>query len=1063
MSDNKYTIDELMNEYADKSESFDLNSILDTSDNIPGISEEPYDPEMEKRRMELIRKETISGDYEHKYLAEDYSDVIAEENRRKEEKARKIAEFSKALKEKQKHEEEEEQEKTSEEKAEEKIETPPEENFNPEKAKVLPVIFDESENISLSERFKEEIEENTDNEDAEKADNNAVKNDDNENDSESKDEHVLSKKEAREKSRREKRIKRDKKKHRISEEDEDEFQRKYEELKKKGLGVMSKSERHEKALEAFDEIADEMDKEKKNSPGRTFSEKLEEEENFENEDFFSDTNRKVAPKIVTDKSGLISYTQDKKTDEEIQKSEDPLESYTGSSLDKIISEYEKSKTFTQTTFKVGDKTNTISDIFDKILKPSESADSSEMLENMKRAKAERLSATNNIPPVGKPDASEIVLDSIEDKIIKDTIPLDDVKKSENESEISESEKEALKSLEERRSKKLKNFVFTGDEDESEDINSSNEDEDKEIDDFENMDDADSIADDISRSKSSMIVRLIVLIICFIISFYITVSNEMSAPVFEFVSMTDEPATYLFVNTIIGMIAAFSAYNALATGLYRIVTFKANSDSLAAMISIITILLSMAGLLDTDLVRSGFIHEYVPIGIAALIFNTIGKILLLDRTQRNFGYVSGGVEHYAIFTVKNEEKAENFTKGSLTDFPVLAAMRKTDMISDFMKNSYSPDLSDRFCKTFTPIILIASLVTGIIGAAAAYTDYGSRSFYIGLSSFVSCICLCSCFAMMLIVNLPMQKASKKYSSLGGAIIGFDAIDEFSDTNSVMTDAVSLFPAGSVTLANIKIFSDTRIDEAIIEAASLACRSESITKSMFYEIIAGKTEMLNPVESYIYEDSMGLCGWIDNKRVLLGNKKLMENHSIDGLPSQEKEREYTSGGKYVPVYLSISGELSAIFIINLTPVPEIANTVRELYRKGIKIILRSVDSAITVEKMAKMFRISPDALKILPYREHSEYENVTSYTSKQSSTLACSGRFAAFSSLILSTKKIRATSSAGIAVEAVSILLGILLTALLVLFKSYTELSVAMIFFYNIIFTIIYLIINIFRKV
>jgi len=81
---------------------------------------------------------------------------------------------------------------------------------------------------------------------------------------------------------------------------------------------------------------------------------------------------------------------------------------------------------------------------------------------------------------------------------------------------------------------------------------------------------------------------------------------------------------------------------------------------------------------------------------------------------------------------------------------------------------------------------------------------------------------------------------------------------------------LFPQGMINLSAIKIFSDTRIDEAIVEAASLTNQAGSILKHMFYDIIAGKTEMLNPVESYIYEDSMGICGWINNKRVLLGNR-------------------------------------------------------------------------------------------------------------------------------------------------------------------------------------------------
>ena len=50
-----------------------------------------------------------------------------------------------------------------------------------------------------------------------------------------------------------------------------------------------------------------------------------------------------------------------------------------------------------------------------------------------------------------------------------------------------------------------------------------------------------------------------------------------------------------------------------------------------------------------------------------------------------------------------------------------------------------------------------------------------------------------------------------------------------------------------------------------------------------MIKGKTEMLYPVESYIYEDGLGLSGWIENKRVLFGNRALMESHSIEGVPS------------------------------------------------------------------------------------------------------------------------------------------------------------------------------------
>lgn len=55
-----------------------------------------------------------------------------------------------------------------------------------------------------------------------------------------------------------------------------------------------------------------------------------------------------------------------------------------------------------------------------------------------------------------------------------------------------------------------------------------------------------------------------------------------------------------------------------------------------------------------------------------------------------------------------------------------------------------------------------------------------------------------------------------------------------------------------------------------AASLSCQSGSVLKSTFYKMLRGKTELLYPVESYIYEDGLGLSGWIENKRVLLGTR-------------------------------------------------------------------------------------------------------------------------------------------------------------------------------------------------
>ena len=83
-------------------------------------------------------------------------------------------------------------------------------------------------------------------------------------------------------------------------------------------------------------------------------------------------------------------------------------------------------------------------------------------------------------------------------------------------------------------------------------------------------------------------------------------------------------------------------------------------------------------------------------------------MIVKRTERNFRFVSADFERYALVTVDNENTAEKFTGGVLDDFPELTTMKKTEFIKDFMKNSYSTDISDAYAKRLSPAILLLIL-------------------------------------------------------------------------------------------------------------------------------------------------------------------------------------------------------------------------------------------------------------------------------------------------------------------------------------------------------------------
>lgn len=163
-----------------------------------------------------------------------------------------------------------------------------------------------------------------------------------------------------------------------------------------------------------------------------------------------------------------------------------------------------------------------------------------------------------------------------------------------------------------------------------------------------------------------------------------------------------------------------------------------------------------------------------------------------------------------------------------------------------------------------------------------------------------------------------------------MLGYQSVEDYYDINSVMIDASTLFPEGTINLCSIKLFSGTKIDEALIEAASLASHGNSILKDLFNDVISGKQKMLSHVENFVYEDSMGLCGWINNRRILLGNRELMNSHNIEGIPTKTKENEFTEGNRDA-LYLSVSGNLAAMFIIEVTASPAVKKCMKQLEKK------------------------------------------------------------------------------------------------------------------------------------
>ncbi|MDE5772640.1 MAG: hypothetical protein K2I06_13640 [Ruminococcus sp.] len=578
---------------------------------------------------------------------------------------------------------------------------------------------------------------------------------------------------------------------------------------------------------------------------------------------------------------------------------------------------------------------------------------------------------------------------------------------------------------------------------------------KRIVDFNYYGDVEDVGRDIEELKSTIKARVAILLLISLISIYITLANQFPLPIISVLTKSNVNV-YLIIHLFTGLAAIVSSFAVITKGLKKLFTLKADSDSLTAVTAITCFLSVLPGFVNPDYIMAERI--YMPVGILALLTNSLGKLLILKRAQRNFKLVSK--EHFdrhGIVYVRDEERAERLTRGTLGDFPILASMRKTDFLTDFLKYTYSSDITDKYCKKLTPICMIISAFISVVltfFCKEAFLSLEALAF--GLSIFSMLMCATSCVAMPFVANVPLERISNRTIIKKGVMLGYQSVDDFYDTNSILVNTDSLFPEHSIQLGGVKVFSNTKVNEALLEAASLTHHAGSVMRHLFSDVVDENRDILYQIENFSFEESMGLCGWIHNRRVLFGNRELMLSHNIEGLPTKTKESEYT-GENQEAMYLSISGNIAALFTVEIRADREVKRWVKQLTKHKIFMILKSVDPCLTLEKISSLFDAPESMFRILPKKLHTDFDDESRKTVRLSASMACSGKFSAFAQLIIGTKVIHSAAVLGLIFQTVSVILGFILSIMLIISKAfefnYIYMSASALIIYNLACTVL----------
>ena len=446
-----------------------------------------------------------------------------------------------------------------------------------------------------------------------------------------------------------------------------------------------------------------------------------------------------------------------------------------------------------------------------------------------------------------------------------------------------------------------------------------------------------------------------------------------------------------------------------------------------------IIAAAAALIQNIIAFTGYDGEDFPLFSLAATFLlcccSIGNILVYSRTMSNFAFLykqrRDGL--YSIRSVDNAIDANRISQNVVMGNADIRYSGKLKFADRFMAYSLSSDSADDLCARLVPIVAIISVVVGIIGG------FVTGSFIGAVTVFSGTLCMGTPACALIAANLPLLLENKKLHEDGAMVTGYAAAFEYESTNAIAIDASELFPGENCNIHGMKTFNGVRVDDAVLTAASMLIAAGGPISSLFENVIMAHNELLLRVEDLKYEERLGLTGWIRNRRVFIGNRKLLENHNIE-IPMSIDESKYVGGNRQI-IYLADAGKIAAFFVVSYGRNKKIAEYLRRIENNGINILVRTMDSNINEKFIAQCFDLPLNSVKVVSNTAGEVLRNYAEHTvNREDAKLIHNGTAAAFLHAVSSASKLCETAGKISTLQTFCMGAGLLLTVLIMIFSG-----------------------------
>lgn len=323
-------------------------------------------------------------------------------------------------------------------------------------------------------------------------------------------------------------------------------------------------------------------------------------------------------------------------------------------------------------------------------------------------------------------------------------------------------------------------------------------------------------------------------------------------------------------------------------------------------------------------------------------------------------ISGCVNLTGLLKIKTDKEFGDSTVSKILDLVENSSMKK----------SRSENFITRFAKVYTPAVCIGALALAVIppvvnlvmGNSSEWSKWLIRAL---TTLVISCPCA-------LVISIPLSF----FGGIGGAssrgilIKGSNYLEILSKAKYIVCDKTGTLTKGVFEVTDV-VTANSYLKEELLKLAAYAESYSTHPISKSIRNAYNKNIDTNVISDIEEISGHGVCADIKGRKILVGNKKLMEQYGIDTTPTQSFIDKKTG----TLVYVSVDGVYAGCIIISDIIKPTSAKAVKDLKKAGVKkVVMLTGDSKKVADAVGKQIGVDVVKSELLPADKVFEVEKL-----------------------------------------------------------------------------------------